>query len=200
MSFGEPIPGETPIDDVSGLRIKGITTRAELNRFEAENIAKVAAKYLVVRPSRRSAKFSYDWSLKLHKEMFGQVWKWAGRVRTQELNIGVASYSIPENLAMLLDDLASWPGFSMDFVEQSARLHHRAVKIHPFLNGNGRWARMLANIWLKLNRQALTLWPETTIGASSEIRAEYIAAIVKADAGDYSELIAMHRRFAGPPK
>ena len=68
--FEQPIPGETPIDDLSGLKIKGITTRAELNLFEATNIEKVAAKYLTVRPSRRSAKFTYDWCLKLHQQMF----------------------------------------------------------------------------------------------------------------------------------
>src|SRR6266851_437586 len=27
------------------------------------------------------------------------------------------------------------------------------ARIHPFLNGNGRWSRMLANIWLKRNRR-----------------------------------------------
>lgn len=33
------VPGETPIDDVSGLLVKGVTTRRELNQLEAENIA-----------------------------------------------------------------------------------------------------------------------------------------------------------------
>jgi Fic-DOC domain mobile mystery protein B len=194
--FGAPIPGETPINDVSGLKIKGITTRAELNVFEAANIEKVAAKYLTVRPSTRSASFTYDWALKLHKQMFGDVWDWAGVPRTGELNIGIASHAIRENLAILLQDLASWTGFEMDFVEQAARLHHRAVRIHPFPNGNGRWSRMLANIWLKLNRQPLTMWPENVIGTTSEVRAQYIAAIVKANEGDYDHLIAMHQQFA----
>jgi hypothetical protein len=34
------LPGDTPID-VSGLKRKGIATRAELNQAEAENIRKV---------------------------------------------------------------------------------------------------------------------------------------------------------------
>lgn len=194
--FDTPIPGETPIDDVSGLRIKGITTRAELNVFEASNIERVAAKYLTVRPSRRSAKFTYDWCLKLHKQMFGQVWNWAGIPRTRELNLGIVSHAIAENLIMLLADLESWPGYGMEFNEQAARLHHRAVQIHPFVNGNGRWARMLANIWLKLHRQPLTIWPETVIGSTSVARTEYIAAVVKADGGEYDDLVAMHRQFS----
>jgi hypothetical protein len=59
---------------------------------------------------------------------------------------------------------------------------------------------MLANIWLKHNRQSLTLWPEKVIGATSEARAQYLAAIVKADAGNFVELIALHRLFAEPPE
>lgn len=194
--FGPAIPGETPIDDLSGLKIKGISTRAELNIFEAANIEKVAARYLTIRPTRRSAKFTYDWCLKLHQQMFGDVWEWAGVPRVRELNIGIASHAITENLAMLLQDLESWPGFKIEFVEQAARLHHRAVQIHPFVNGNGRWSRMLANIWLKRHRQPLTLWPEKMIGTSSEVRERYLAAIIQANEGNYNPLIELHREFA----
>lgn len=194
--FGESIPGETPLDDISGLKVNGITTRAELNRWEAVNIEKVVAKYLAARPSRRSASFAYDWCLQLHHEMFGDVWDWAGQIRNRDLNLGLPYQAIPENLAILWDDLQSWPGFGIAWDEQAARLHHRAVQIHPFLNGNGRWARMLANIWLKLHRQPLTLWPEAAVGTSSVARAEYLAAIVKADEGDYEALLTLQRRFA----
>lgn len=194
--LGSPIPGETPIDDLSGLKIKGITTRAELNLCEASNIEKVVAKYLTIRPTRRTAPFNYAWCLKLHKQMFGEVWKWAGMLRVRELNLGLPSYAISENLAMLLEDLESWPSFEIDFCEQAARLHHRAVQIHPFLNGNGRWARMLANIWLKHHRQPLTYWPEKVIGTTSAVRDQYIAAIQQADQGDYETLTALHRDFA----
>lgn len=54
---------------------------------------------------------------------------------------------------------------------------------------------MLANIWLQLNRQPLTLWPEKVIGAASEVRAQYIAAIIKANGGECDALIALHRQF-----
>ena len=35
------VPGETPIDDISGLLVKGVTARRELNHLEAENIANI---------------------------------------------------------------------------------------------------------------------------------------------------------------
>lgn len=191
------LPGETPIDDISGLRIKGISTRSQLNAAEAENILKAMLKYLAGRPSRRIARFDVSWMLKLHREMFCDVWSWAGEMRTRELNIGVPFYQIRPELQSLADDLATWRDFGHDAVEQSARLHFRAVRIHPFLNGNGRWARMLANILLKQNRSPIVEWPEETIGTESTIRSEYIAAIKQADKGDDQPLLALHRRFLG---
>ena len=58
----------------------------------------------------------------------------------------------------------------MSLIEQAVVLHHLAVQIHPFPNGNGRWARMVANIWLKLHGGEATEWPETVIGTASTIR------------------------------
>lgn len=191
------LPGETPIDDISGLRNKDISTRSQLNAAEAENILKATLKYLAGRPSRRAAPFSVAWMLKLHREMFGDVWKWAGEIRSCELNIGVPFYQVRQDLLVLAEDLATWRQFDHGLVEQAVRLHYRAVCIHPFLNGNGRWARMLANILLKQNRSPIVEWPETVIGSESTVRKEYIAAIKDADRGDEEPLIALHRRFLG---
>lgn len=195
MAIWSSIPGETPIDDVSGLKIKGITTRSELNEFEARNINAAVFKYLSRRPSRRSARFDYPWCLNLHCEMFGKVWRWAGQIRTQNQNLGVPFYLVPEQLGGLLLDLECWRQSGMDYIEQSARLHHRAVQIHPFLNGNGRWARMLANIWLKRHGLGVIQWPEQTIGEQSMIRDAYLTAIKLADKLDYARLVALHHQF-----
>jgi fido (protein-threonine AMPylation protein) len=69
VSGWERLPGETPID-VSGLKRKGISTRAELNQAEAENVRKAVVKYLAAKPSRRSAPFRLSWVKRLHKQMF----------------------------------------------------------------------------------------------------------------------------------
>ena len=185
------IPGETPIDDLSGLKIKGITTRRELNVFEAQNVNKAAQKYLLGQLTRRSARFDVTWCLKLHKEMFGKVWQWAGQPRTQNLNIGLPWQHVGQQLHALLEDMKVW---QFDAIEQSALLHHRATQIHPFLNGNGRWSRMLANIWLRLGKQAIVSWPETTLGETSTIRDAYLNALRLADTGDCAALIQLHRR------
>jgi fido (protein-threonine AMPylation protein) len=129
--------------------------------------------------------------------MFGDVWDWAGEPRLRNLNIGVHYPAIREHLQTLVDDLATWQQFNHDIVEQACRLHYRAGAIHPFINGNGRWSRMLANILLKQNRAPIVEWPEDVIGTESTIRAEYIAAIKEADHGDDRPLLELHRRFLG---
>lgn len=195
MAFEPPIPGQTPIDDVSGLRDRSIRTQAQLNEAEAENIRKAVMRYLAARPSRRLARFDVAWCRRLHAEMFGDVWSWAGAFRTRELNIGVPTHAIEAELHTLMEDLRAWERHGVRMLEQGARLHHRAVHVHPFLNGNGRWARMLANIWLKLNDEPIVEWQERIIGTESAARGEYLRAVKAADRGDYRELIGLHERY-----
>ena len=192
----ETISGETPIEDISGLKIKNITTREELSKAEAENIRKVILKYLAVKPSRRQAPFDFNWSLSLHKEMFGDVWDWAGSTRQDNLNLGEKWTLVDSSLFDLLEGrLPYWKEHWEDPIEQAAHLHHAAVKIHPFLNGNGRWSRMMSNIWLKIHDHNITVWPEDAIGGVSDIRNEYLAAIRSADDGRMTELIELHRKY-----
>ena len=127
--------------------------------------------------------------------MFGAVWKWAGKFRASDKNLGVQWAHIETSLHTLLANLSHWEREEMEFLEQAVLLHHRAVSIHPFENGNGRWARLLANIWLKLNDSPLTEWPETTVGSVSTIRSDYLTALRHADSGEYGPLRELHRRF-----
>ncbi len=190
----ESLPGETPIE-VSGLRVKGILTRQQLHVVEAANIRTAAQKYLASKPSPRTAPFHLQWVRKVHKEMFGKVWSWAGQLRTTELNLGLSAPHVESALHSLMEDLAFWKTNNMPLIEHAAMLHHRAVYIHPFLNGNGRWARLLANIWLKRHRHPITEWPEQTLGNESIIRKEYLVAIQTADKADYQSLIQLVSRY-----
>ena len=157
---GENALGTTPLDDVSGLIPKFITTRRELFDAEFVNINKAAQKYLIPVPSKKIAPFSVQWLYRLHTEMFGEVWDWAGQKRRTDKSIGVDKSNIDVELRKLIDDYALWTGNKMEPVEVAVRLHHRLVQIHPFENGNGRWARMVANIYLRQNNQGMIQWPE----------------------------------------
>ena len=199
MTTWPAIPGETPIDP-SHLRLEYkrlIRTRAQLIPVEAENVRLAIVKYLSEKPTRRRAPFTIPWALRLNREMFGKVWTWAGEIRRVELNLGSPPWRVETDLYQLERDLRCWEGSDMPVVEQAARLHHRAVSIHPFLNGNGRWARLLANIWLVQHDTPVTVWPEGDLGAqTSPIRGEYIGALKEADRGDMAHLIELHHRYA----
>ena len=191
--FTKQPPGSTPIPDVSGLKVEGITLMSELNEYEAANIKEAIAKYLVFRIKRKGFAFDFFFSLTLHEERLGNVWEWAGKTRQVNLNMGCEWYLVEQQLYALFQDLPCWK--DDPWLAQAAMLHHRAVSIHPFMNGNGRWARLLANIWLRVNRQPFTVWPGEVTGGESEIRDEYIAAMKEADDGNNEPLIALHARY-----
>lgn len=194
MPFWEPIEGETPIDP-SYLLDKAIETREQLNIVEAKNILKAVVKYLGAKPSKKLAPFNLSWFLQLHKEMFSDVWEYAGETRQENLNIGINWQNVLTELHQLEESIVYWEeNDTFQILERSVRIHFQAVHIHPFLNGNGRWSRLLGNIYLKQNDHPLVLWPDEVIGTESPIRNEYLDAVKKADTGRLDDLVELHRR------
>ena len=192
----KPIDDATPLDDISGLMlpIDKVYTRKEIYVAEANNIALATIKYLSAPPSKKVAPFSYEWLSLLHEEMFGNVWDWAGKFRSVELSIGIKAYQVPTALKELADDIAYWDdNKTFDIYEIATRIHHRAVQIHPYKNGNGRWSRMLANIYLRQNGSMPVKWQEDLLSKENPKRDEYIQALKSADNGDYSCLLEMHK-------
>lgn len=187
MDLNLHLPGETPLDDYSGLKLKHVKTAPQLN--EAEYLGMLAAvdKYLGRKPTKRMAPFTSDWMLRLHRQMFGEIWLWAGKLRSSDKNIGVRSHLILPLLAGLCGDIVYWDeNEGPEPIQQAAMLQHRAVYIHPFDGGNGRWSRLLANIWLARNGHPIIDWPEKVIVQhTSAIRSQYIRALKEADKGDY---------------
>lgn len=192
----KPIGDATQLDDVSGLKLPRdkVYLLKEIYEQEALNIANATIKYLAAPPTKKEAPFTYSWMMHLHEEMFGDVWEWAGKLRKIELSIGIKAYLVPMELKKLCDDIAYWNEYkTFDPFETAARIHHRAVQIHPFQNGNGRWSRMLANIYLRQHGKMPVRWQEDLLASENPKRNEYIIALKKADAGDYKDLIDMHR-------
>lgn len=170
------------------------------NRFdtgeEDKALARVTVRYLRRRPTSRMAPFTFQWFYRLHGEIFGQVWRGgAGKRRTTEANIGARPSQIDRLVWGLALDAACWQG---DPVDDAAELHRRAVQIHPFIDGNGRWARLLASIWIRQRTGQLLKWPLGLRHARSPLRDEYIDAIVRAVRGDTAALKALHRRLVEP--
>ena len=167
-----------------------IMTRAQLN--EAEQIGITAADEWAFK--RKRDVLNEKDLLALHKRMFGKVWKWAGAFRTTERNIGVAAYLIATQLRMLLDDVRFWiDDKTYEADEIAVRFHHKLVWIHPFPNGNGRHARMAADLLaVSLGRPRFT-WGSASLVEAADTRARYVAALRAADAHDIAPLLAFAR-------
>jgi len=191
----DQIPGSTQLttEEVKGLKLTHITTKKELNRVEQENIVEAEIKYFD-RKHKVDDILSWDYIKKLHNEMLHHVWTWAGEQRTRETNIGVSPAYIMSEIPNLLGNVQYWienKTFGLD--EIAARFHHGLVKIHPFTNGNGRHARLMADLLLTALGLKRFSWGQSDLYESNEVRDEYIGALVLADKNDFSSLIKFVR-------
>ena len=185
-------PGQTPLTEEEKLQLRpSLSTRAQLNEVERHNIH--AARLWAMRKAglRRPDLLTDAFARELHHRMFNQVWKWAGKYRTSDRNLGWEWARIPEGMRVLLDDARSWEEHATyPPAEIAVRLHHRMVVIHPWPNGNGRHARLLADILIAARGNPALTW-----GASLDLvqpglaRTRYIAALQSADQNDYSPLV-----------
>ncbi len=91
--------------------------------------------------------FTEHFCRKLHKEMFGETWKWAGEFRKSDKNIGCPWSRIGLELRDALDTAKYWTeNKTFPIHDIAIRFHHRLVSVHPFPNGNGRFSRAMADI------------------------------------------------------
>jgi len=180
--------GATPIDDVSGLKQPQIRSLAELNEAEALNLV---AAIEWIENGRIGDPFSVDFYVALHQRMLEDVWDWAGNIRATDLNIGVPHYDVRAQLqTAALDFKTQYEAKGVPFLEFIAAYHHRLVWIHPFKNGNGRWARLACDaVAVRLRKEQPIVWASRDLVAASEERSRYIAALRAADQHDPRPLI-----------
>ncbi|HYM96537.1 MAG TPA: mobile mystery protein B [Candidatus Sulfotelmatobacter sp.] len=197
MALTDPhAPGATPLspEDLEGLKLPA-TTHGELNELEAANIRQGQEWALRARSTRIPDMLSDQYVRRLHKQMYGEVWAWAGQYRRSDKNIGVTHTTIWPELRVVYEDARYWiehGGWAPD--EVVIRLHHRLVKVHPFPNGNGRHARMMADLVLLRHFRAQRLpWGGNTLGNADPRRRQYITALQAADGNDYGPLLEFCR-------
>lgn len=186
--------GNTPLspDELADL-IPNLATKEELNEWERENI--LLGREWALSDRTSPADLISDWYIrKLHKKMFAETWKWAGQYRHTEKTIGVPFYEISDRLAALFGDVGYWmQNSTYPSDEIAVRFHHRLVFIHPFPNGNGRHARLMAGVLaIKLGRPDFT-WGSGNLVKQGEARKQYLVAIQAADSGEIQPLLLFAR-------
>lgn len=151
--------GETPLphDELSALLPAVVevlgepVTRADVYDLEQALQGQLEEEFLVaaIDGSLPLDELLTDYFLRdLHARMYGPIWEWAGKWRKLELNIGVAPEMIAVELLESLGTIAyrwehtdDWSAHDLGIV-----VHAEAVRIHPFIDGNGRATRFLADL------------------------------------------------------
>lgn len=186
--------GATPLDPdtLAGL-IPSLTTQGELDEFEARNILLGERWALRARGENRDLLLPSTLR-RLHAQMFSLTWRWAGTYRRTDTNLGVPWSQIAERLDQLCGNVryqVEHAVFAWD--ECAARFHHEMVLIHPFPNGNGRHARLAADLLLIRQGQPRFTWGGRTLGEHGDARRTYIDALRAADQGEIAPLLSFVR-------
>ena len=180
--------GATPLnaDELSFLIPKHIRTQNELNEWEQLNILHGESW---ARKQRKDI-LTQEFLCRLHKKMFDHTWSWAGRFRTSNKNIGTDWQQITLQIHQLLDNVKyQIENNTYPPDELAARFHHRLVSIHPFPNGNGRHARLYADLLIQKLGHSPFSWGGTSLLETSEIQKKYIEALRAADHKDFHPLL-----------
>lgn len=111
--------------------------------------------------------------------------EWAGRYRETEVFIRGANVTLPppQKVAYLMDEFIQWLEIQQEEhpVHVAAFAHLKLVTIHPFVDGNGRTARLLMNLILLLNGYPMAI-------VRNEERTDYLDALATAQTKDNTKL------------
>lgn len=158
----------------------GAKTQAQLDRDEAQ------ITYVIIATLTRGSRvdtliFNSQLLCDIHKEIFRDIYKWAGEVRTHDIGKDWAYFAhaeyIPQEMCRLSDELMQdtviGGGIRQDVVARLTYYYSEYNAIHPFREGNGRairtflrllalkhgydieWAQMNADENIRASEQAL---------------------------------------------
>ena len=191
--------GNTPIrPEEAAQMIPRISTMAELNEYEALNIVQAREWAFSSRTLKSTNPLEESYVRLLHAKMFDEVWKWAGTYRKNELNIGCDPSEIVQRIPQLVANTQHWIDQKVFHIDECIlRFHYELVsKIHPFANGNGRHARMMADVVaVKYGSPEFTWGAGQNLAAEGTARATYLSALRALDinGNDMQPLLAFAR-------
>ncbi len=184
------LEGSTTIYDFTGLKISWVKTLGDLYRVETENNVKGKKKHLKKVNGNAHSWFNVSQLIEIHLDMFGDVWDWAGKFRKSITSIGIKPYLINTELSKLCKDVQAWikEPLYLTPMEQSARIYHRLLYIHPFINGNSRFALFVLELYLRNYYCSFDL---PNLHIKSKSRDVSIKSLKAADMGDYQPLLEL---------
>ena len=167
---------ETKLVLEAGITIGGKSLREHL---EATNNAR--AFDLIENMATKKKKIEHAVIQHIHEVVMAGILEDAGKYRTRNVRITGADKTPPDwskvtrQMDELTEKIAQYKGHP---VEVTSFLHHGFVRIHPFIDGNGRVARLLTNLYLIARG-----YPPVVLKV--EDRGKYYRFLRAADAGNF---------------
>ncbi len=122
------VDGQTPPDpdELAGIKPKHITTQAQLNEWEQQNI--VSGEQWALRQAKKQI-LDEAFVRRLHKKMFGDTWKWAGTFRSSDKTIGIPWEQIAVGLDQLLKNTQAQIEFNAFGPDELALCQRRSESV-----------------------------------------------------------------------
>lgn len=177
--------------------LAGVRSVRDMARLESERL--VMATERLIDETEVNQRFRTVDVRRMHRLWLGDVYAWAGEYR--QVNIGkdgfmFAAVNLIPDLMMELErgPLRQFTPCRFASVEEQAQalavVHAELILIHPFREGNGRSARLLATLMgLQAGLPALNFG-----GVRGEEKKRYIGAVHAAVGRDYAPMTAIFRR------
>ncbi len=172
----------------------GITTKGEMDRIEGRE--QVRALEELVTLYDKDTRFTSADVCRIHKIWLGRIYSWAGdyrRVNVKKDEFPFASAAQIPKLMVLFEEgpLRRWTPCRMGPTEELAKalaeVHVELVLIHPFREGNGRAARILA-VLMALQAGLPALYFDKLSGRK---RQRYFAAVRAGMDRDYEPMAVL---------
>lgn len=159
----------------------------------AESEALVAVQDWLLNRFRIDQRFSADDLCLIHRQWLGQLYPWAGEYRQVNMTKQGFMFAAAQQVPHLMGDFEArylrvlTPCHGLDeksLIAALARTHAELVIVHPFREGNGRCARLLA--WLMALQAGLP--PLDFSAMQGRGKHGYIRAIHAAFSGSYEPM------------
>jgi cell filamentation protein len=168
----------------------GLTDTDKIN--EEELVGFVRAEQDAIDALEEHTTFSLDYLYDLHRKALGDLYTFAGKLRTVNMSKGKFSFPsaefLPENMQefekTFLDPIntKTWED-DTTFLQHLAAMHAELLYIHPFREGNGRVVRLFTKL-ISLVRRGKDI--EFDLINKNGNFERYVAAVQQAGRGEHT--------------
>lgn len=181
---------------------QGIIDLTQLQALEEEGLAKAYGTLLA--QVRVDTPLTSELVRYVHREVFGELYEWAGRWRTVNISKPGITWPPPEfidqNMTLWEQNfLRTYPASKLidddDFCNAVAEIQGEFLVIHPFREGNARTIKLLTDLLAAQTGRPLLKYDQTDDG-----RERYILAAGQAFRRKYAPLVEIIRQALAAAK